>query len=384
MSIKKTKRTRHTEEFKAEALKLADLIGVAKAARQLSLHESQLYAWRKALKHSASISGREQELASENAKLKRLLAEQAEELEIGKKGRNLLRQASKVESYEFMLEHLLFFSITRMSKVLDVSRSGFYHWLKHRHKVTSRELARHDLDSKVKQAFVEGKERDGARRIQKALDEDKSPHNIKTISQSMKRQGLVAKAARKFKCTTDSNHTRAISPNLLAQDFSATEPNQKWAGDITYIATSEGWLYLAVIIDLYSRQVIGWSMNERMTTGLVCDALKMALFRRGFPEGVLLHSDRGSQYCSNDYRELITAYKLRQSMSRKGNCWDNACVESFFHSLKVEAIQYEPIMSREEMRQTVFEYIEVDYNQTRRHSALGYLSPINFEKQNVA
>jgi transposase InsO family protein len=283
-----------------------------------------------------------------------------------------------------MLEHLLFFSITRMSKVLDVSRSGFYHWLKHRHKVTSRELARHDLDSKVKQAFVEGKERDGARRIQKALDEDKSPHNIKTISQSMKRQGLVAKAARKFKCTTDSNHTRAISPNLLAQDLSATEPNQKWAGDITYIATSEGWLYLAVIIDLYSRQVIGWSMNERMTAGLVCDALKMALFRRGFPEGVLLHSDRGSQYCSNDYRELITAYKLRQSMSRKGNCWDNACVESFFHSLKVEAIQYEPIMSREEMRQTVFEYIEVDYNQTRRHSALGYLSPINFEKQNVA
>ncbi|HBC3531071.1 TPA: IS3 family transposase, partial [Vibrio parahaemolyticus] len=153
---------------------------------------------------------------------------------------------------------------------------------------------------------------------------------------------------------------------------------------ITYLATSEGWLYLAVIIDLYSRQVIGWSMDTRMTATLVCDALSMALFRRGFSEEVIVHSDRGSQYCSKDYRALITAYNLKQSMSRRGNCWDNACIESFFHSMKVEAIQYEPIMTRDEMRQTVFEYIEVDYNRTRRPSALGYLSPVNFEKQNVA
>ncbi|EGR3161169.1 IS3 family transposase, partial [Vibrio parahaemolyticus] len=190
--------------------------------------------------------------------------------------------------------------------------------------------------------------------------------------------------ARKFKCITDSMHKMPVAPNLLAQDFNATAPNQKWAGDITYLATSEGWLYLAVIIDLYSRQVIGWSMDTRMTATLVCDALSMALFRRGFPEEVIVHSDRGSQYCSKDYRYLITAYNLKQSMSRKGNCWDNACVESFFHSMKVEAIQYEPIMTRDEMRQTVFEYIEVDYNRTRRHSTLGYLSPVNFEQQNVA
>ncbi|PTP53198.1 IS3 family transposase, partial [Vibrio splendidus] len=189
---------------------------------------------------------------------------------------------------------------------------------------------------------------------------------------------------RKFKCTTDSKHKMPVAPNLLAQDFNATAPNPKWAGDITYVATSEGWLYLAVIIDLYSRQVIGWSMDTRMTASLVCDALSMALFRRGFPEQVITHSDRGSQYCSKDYRDLISTYNLKQSMSRKGNCWDNACVESFFHSLKVEAIQYEPIMTREQIRQTIFEYIEVDYNRTRRHSALGYLSPMNFEKQNVA
>ena len=171
---------------------------------------------------------------------------------------------------------------------------------------------------------------------------------------------------------------------MLEQDFNATAPNQKWAGDITYLATSEGWMYLAVVIDLYSRQVVGWSMSTRMTATLVCDALSMALFRRGMPEGVIIHSDRGSQYCSKDYRDLISAHNLKQSMSRKGNCWDNACVESFFHSMKVEAVQYEPIMTREEMRQALFEYIEVDYNRTRRHSALGYLSPVNFEKQYVA
>lgn len=139
--------------------------------------------------------------------------------------------------------------------------------------------------------------------------------------------------------------------------------------------TSEGWLYLAVIIDLYSRAVIGWSMSNRMTSTLVCDALQMALWRRGKPKGVIIHSDRGSQYCSHAYWNIIEQHGLIQSMSRKGSCWDNACVESFFHSMRVEAVQYEPIMKRETMRQHIFEYIEIDYNKKRRHSALGYLSP---------
>ncbi|MGO1298084.1 MAG: IS3 family transposase [Vibrio sp.] len=380
----KKKRIIHSPEFKAETLKLAEKVGVATAARQLSLHESQIYGWRKATKKNSNISQREQELAVEIAKLKRQLAEQAEELEIGKKGRHLLREKSKVNCYEFMLEHLLSFSISRMAKVFRVSRSGFYYWVENRHKAIQRETERQKLDTKVKEAFDVSKERDGSRRIQKELAESGDNHNVKTIAASMRRQDLVAKAARKFKCTTDSKHEMPVAPNLLAQDFNATAPNQKWAGDITYVATSEGWLYLAVIIDLYSRQVIGWSMDTRMTASLVCDALSMALFRRGFPEQVITHSDRGSQYCSKDYRDLISTYNLKQSMSRKGNCWDNACVESFFHSLKVEAIQYEPIMTREQIRQTIFEYIEVDYNRTRRHSALGYLSPMNFEKQNVA
>ncbi|KIT33048.1 transposase IS3 [Vibrio parahaemolyticus VP766] len=181
---------------------------------------------------------------------------------------------------------MLCFSVVRMAQVFRVSRSGFYYWVKHRHKAIQREATRQEFDTKVKDAFDNSKGRDGSRRIQKELSENGDSHNVKTIAASMKRQDLTPKAARKFKCTTDSKHKMPVAPNLLAQDFNATAPNQKWAGDITYLATSEGWLYLAVIIDLYSRQVIGWSMDTRMTATLVCDALSMALFRRGFSQPI--------------------------------------------------------------------------------------------------
>ncbi|GAA4875230.1 hypothetical protein GCM10023333_05600 [Ferrimonas pelagia] len=243
---------------------------------------------------------------------------------------------------------------------------------------------RQKRDAAIKGAFDQSKQRNGARRVQKDLEANGDRVDLKTVADSMRRQGLVAKAGKKFKVTTDSKHKLPVAPNLLEQDFEAEAPNQKWAGDITYLWTSEGWLYLAVIIDLHSRAVVGWSMSKRMTAELVCDALTMAMFRRGYPKGVIVHSDRGSQYCSLAYRALLAKHGHHQSMSRKGNCWDNACVESFFHSLKVEAIQYEPIMDRETMRQAVFEYIEVDYNRTRRHSALGYLSPENYELKNSA
>lgn len=246
------------------------------------------------------------------------------------------------------------------------------------------QLAQQQRDKQIRQAFEQSKERDGPARIQAELADQGVRCHVKTIAASMKRQRLVPKAARLFKVTTDSDHALPVAPNLLQRDFSASGPNQKWAGDITYLYTSEGWLYLAVIIDLYSRAVLGWSMSNRMAASLVCDALRMALFRRGFPQGVIVHSDRGSQYASHAYRGLIKQHQLQQSMSRKGDCWDNACVESFFHSLKVEAIHGEPIRSREQMRESVFEYIEVDYNRTRRHSALGYLSPENFERKFVA
>ncbi len=204
------------------------------------------------------------------------------------------------------------------------------------------------------------------------------------MAASLRRQGLRAKAARKFKVTTNSNHTLPVADNLLQQDFTAQRRDQVWTGDITYIATDEGWLYLAAVLDLYSRKVVGWSMSDRMTATLVCDALRMALFRRQKPRGVILHTDRGSQYCSREHRALLEAHGLIASMSAKGNCYDNAAMESWNHSFKVEAIHGEHFATRQQAEAHVFEYIEVDYNRTRLHSTLGYLSPEQFELSHVA
>lgn len=228
------------------------------------------------------------------------------------------------------------------------------------------------------------KQRYGAPRITDELCEQGLAYNIKTVAASLKRQGLRAKAVRKFSPVSYKPHHLPVSDNLLAQDFTASAPNQKWVQDITYLRTDEGWLYLAVVIDLWSRAVIGWSMSSRMTAELVCDALKMALWRRRRPAGVIAHSDRGGQYCSADYQALLKQHGLRGSMSAKGCCYDNACAESFFHSLKVECIHGERLISRDDMRTVVFNYIECDYNRWRRHSACGGLSPEQFEKQNLA
>lgn len=240
------------------------------------------------------------------------------------------------------------------------------------------------IDATVKSAFIASKERYGADRIFAELEDQGVWLNIKTIRESLKRQGLVAKAARLFKVTTDSNHAQPVAPNLLERNFTATKPNEKWVSDITYIHTTEGWLYLAMIIDLFSRNVVGWSMSENIDAELVGDALTMALWRRKFPADVIVHSDRGSQYASNAFRKILAENQLVQSMSRKGDCWDNACAESFFHSLKVELIFGEPLQSREKTREAIFEYIEVDYNRNRRHSANGFMSPECFEKKFVS
>ena len=281
--------------------------------------------------------------------------------------------------YVFMRDHQAKYAIAAMGRVLQVSRSGFYAWLKRQRCPSPRKRKRDQLDIVVKKAFDHRKSRSGSPRLVKDLADSGHSYDRKTVAKSMQRQGLKAKAARKFKATTQSKHNLPVAPNLLKQDFTATEPNQKYVGDITYLWTEEGWLYLAVVIDLYSRLVVGWAMSERMTAQLVCDALQMALWRRGKPTGVIVHSDRGSQYCSSDYQKLIKQNKLLCSMSAKGNCYDNACAESFFHSLKVEAIHGEKFLTRKQMRQTVFEYIEVDYNRNRRHSANGLISPEAFE-----
>jgi transposase InsO family protein len=282
-----------------------------------------------------------------------------------------------------MLENSAIFSVEIMACVLQVSRSGYY-WRKNKERISAREQRRMDIDESVSAAFTASKERYGAERIFVDLSKQECPLDIKTIAKSLKRQGLVSKAARLFKVTTDSDHSEPIAENLLARDFSASKPNEKWVSDITYIQTTDGWLYLAMMIDLFSRKVIGWSMSETMEATLVADALKMALARRNFPRDVIVHSDRGSQYASKLFRGLLSQNHLQQSMSRKGNCWDNACAESFFHSLKVELLYGEPLMSAEKTREVVFEYIEIDYNRNRRHSANAFVSPEQFEEKFVS
>ncbi|WP_154805919.1 IS3 family transposase [Enterobacter hormaechei] len=378
-STSKKPRKQYTPEFRNEALKLAERIGVAAAARELSLYESQLYAWRSKINNARSSSEREQEMSVEIARLKRQLAEQAEELAIPPKGRDILREAPEMK-YVFIEKHRAEFSVKAICRVLRVARSGWYAWRLRRQQITPRQQFRLVCDTAVRQAFTEAKQRYGAPRLADELPE----YSVKTIAASLRRQGLRAKAARKFSPVRYREHGLPVSENLLKQDFYASGPNQKWAGDITYLRTDEGWLYLAVVIDLWSRAVIGWSMSSRMTAQLACDALQMALWRRKRPENVIVHTDRGGQYCSADYLALLKRHNLHGSMSAKGCCYDNACAESFFHSLKVECIHGERLISREIMRMTVFNYIECDYNRWRRHSACGGLSPEQFENQNLA
>lgn len=282
--------------------------------------------------------------------------------------------------YVFIEKHRAEFSVKAICRVLRVARSGWYAWRLRRQQITPRQQFRLVCDTAVRQAFTEAKQRYGAPRLADELPE----YNVKTIAASLRRQGLRAKAARKFSPVRYREHGLPVSENLLKQDFYASGPNQKWAGDITYLRTDEGWLYLAVVIDLWSRAVIGWSMSSRMTAQLACDALQMALWRRKRPENVIVHTDRGGQYYSADYQALLKRHNLHGSMSAKGCCYDNACAESFFHSLKVECIHGERLISREIMRMTVFNYIECDYNRWRRHSACGGLSPEQFENQNLA
>lgn len=224
--------------------------------------------------------------------------------------------------YAFIQQHRQAFSIQRMCAVLGVARSGYYAWRQRGAEPTPRCRQQAITDKRVALAFQQNKGRSGAPRLTYDLNDVGVAICRNTVAASLQRQNLRAKAARKYKATTNSQHGLPVAPNLLKQDFSADAPNQKWVGDITYLATSEGWLYLAVLLALYSRKVTGWAMSERMTADLVGDALQMALWGRKMPKGVIVHSDRGSQYCSMLYQSLLTRYELQCSMSAKGNCFD--------------------------------------------------------------
>ena len=268
-----------------------------------------------------------------------------------------------------------------MCGVLQVARSGYYSWLKRPDGV--RKTSNRTLDAEIRRIFAEHKQRYGAPRIVDELNAQGIPCSKNRVARRMKVLGLRGIQAKKFKVTTDSNHNKPVAPDLLGQDFTATCSNEKWVSDITYLWTDEGWLYLAVVMDLYSRAVVGWAMNKRMTQQLVMDALTMALFRRGFPKGTVIHSDRGGQYCAVAYQRLIKKNGLRCSMGRRANCYDNAAMESFFHSLKVEQVHRQRYRTRAAAKTSVFEYIEVYYNRKRKHSAIGHQIPMMFERKSA-
>jgi transposase InsO family protein len=274
------------------------------------------------------------------------------------------------------------FSTRMMCKILVVSPSGYYGWRDRSPSNRAQENA--ILTKKIKAIFDDENSRVGAKRITKRLRLEGTHVSRHRVARIMRKNGWRAKAARKFKATTNSNHKLPVAPNLLQQNFSASRPNEKWVSDITYVWTEEGWLYLAVVMDLYSRMVVGWSMSERMTSKLVIDALQMAIWRRKMPHGVIIHSDRGSQYCSHDYQKLLADNGFICSMSKRGDCYDNASMESWNHSFKVEAIHGEKFLTRADAKNHVFEYIDIYYNRKRLHSRLGYLSPVYFEAQKVA
>ena len=270
------------------------------------------------------------------------------------------------------------FAITLMCKVLKVNRSAYYHWINNGcvvNKVDER------LNQLIKDIFYQYREVYGTRRIKKVLVQEYGVIvSTRKIAKSMKEVGLVVKMKRKFKViTTDSNHNYKISPNRLQRDFRTNVPDEVYVSDITYIRTQQGWLYLAVVIDLFSRKVVGWSMDDNMETPLVNNALQMALHTRKPPPKLIWHTDRGSQYASDSHRALLAEHDMLQSMSRKGDCWNNAVSESFFHSLKTELVHHERFKTRAEANQAIFEYIEIFYNRQRLHSTNDYMSPVNYE-----
>lgn len=281
--------------------------------------------------------------------------------------------------YQFIAAHREEFEITVMCRVLAVSRSGYYAWLKR--PTSPRKMADQELIQQIQEIHQQSRQTYGSPRIQAELAENGVNCSHKRVARLMRDEELFAKQSRKFKVTTtDSAHPYPVAPNLLDQDFTASRPNEKWLVDITYIPTAEGWLYLAVVMDLYSRRIVGWAMSDSLERHLVIAALQMATKMRQPPPGLLHHSDRGSQYASDDYQALLTKYQIQGSMSRTGNCYDNAPMESFFGTLKTELVHHCHYPTKAEAKTDIFEYIEVFYNRFRRHSALYYQSPVNFEQ----
>ena len=283
--------------------------------------------------------------------------------------------------YVFIKGHRSEFPVKKMCLVLKVGRSGYYRWSVC--EASDREQQNLRLIDEIRKIHEASRRIYGVPRIHAELKSLGFTCSKNRIYRLMKKAGIRSRIKRKYRATTNSKHSLPVAPNLLNQKFNATVPNEIMTGDITYIWTEEGWVYLAVVLDLYSRKVKGWSVNERMDVGLVVDAFNQAVYNIQGTGKQIFHSDRGSQYAAGDFRKELENHRILQSMSRKGNCYDNAVTESFFHSLKVEWLSFMRFSTRQQARSAIFEYIEIFYNRQRRHSSLGYMSPVQFEQQTL-
>jgi putative transposase len=270
------------------------------------------------------------------------------------------------------------FSVERMANILDVSKSGYYEF-RDRPENSSRIGKRMLFDAEVRAIYNENKRCYGSERIRRAFKNRGQKHSRRRIADSMRRQGLRVKVRRPWKTTTDSKHSFPVAENMLNRNFMVSGPDQVYVTDITYLKSRSGWLYLTVFIDLYSRMIVGWKVSNSLSTEGVLEALRRAVWKRNPGKGVMIHSDRGVQYCCGAFKEAITYYGFVQSMSRKGNCWDNAVAESFWRTLKTELIYRIDLIDKKHAERVLFDYIEIFYNRKRLHSTLGYLSPADFE-----
>ena len=275
------------------------------------------------------------------------------------------------------------YSLTLLCEAMEVSASGYYDWEQRKAAPGPRALEEQKLRAEIARVHEQSRQTYGAPRVQRQLRGQGRRHGRNRIARLMREQGICGRPKKRYRVvTTDSKHDQPIAPNRLAEMPAASKPNQLWVADITYVATAQGWVYVAAVLDLYSRKIVGWAVDQQINTALVLRALSMALTHRQPPAGLVFHSDRGVQYASGDYRRALTAARLVASMSRKGNCYDNAAMEAFWSTLKLELIYRRAFDGVGQVRQALFDYIEVFYNRQRLHSSLGYRTPAQFECAN--
>ncbi|MFD1132918.1 IS3-like element ISPssp1 family transposase [Psychrobacter sanguinis] len=373
------KRVEYSDTFKAEAsAKVKENNGnISQTAKELGIPMNTLANWHRKAERGvlAGTQNYNSELIAaldEIKDLKKQLRIAQEEREIPKKGNGVLCQES-IAKYAFMQENRLKYCIQRMATVFEVSLSGYYDWLKRG--MSKRKQHHNRCELLVKSAHMDTQQSYGHERLHQHLTSQGHDISLYMVRQIKQEHGIYCKRHKRSKVTTDSNHNKPVYPNLLEQQFDVAAPNITWVSDITYIWTNEGWVYLAAFKDLYSKEIVGYALNKRMTADLVCEALNNAIKYKRPARGLIVHSDRGSQYCSHQYRQIIDKYGFAGSMSRKGNCYDNAPIESFWGQLKNELIYHKVYETRDEAIKDVVRYIEIFYDRQRIQKGLGFKSP---------